>query len=196
MAEKKVEKKIEKKENGKVKLEDIKPVVLTAEEFEKKTPEEVAKMILTPQNILSRERAIKELVARVSEGRVKIDNPVALMDWTYKHVMVDGVAPETKSNGTVIPLKGVDKATETLSKEKFAALDAEGKAALISKYTFKNRAANHILPELIKKGMPVSAEDIVYLTNGRISVKGVTVPQSRIGGGSSSVAVTEGVSFA
>jgi len=168
--------------NGGVKLSDLKLISLSMEELEKKTAQELADLITVPDNRLSRERSKQELVSRIASGRIKVGEPSTLMDWTFKNVQIEGVDAK---------VRGVKEAKVTLTQEQFNALSDAEKAAYVKQYTNKRRVAESILPELIRKGMPLSPEDVVYLTNGRIAIDGVVVQrQSR-----KQVALTDGVEF-
>ena len=168
--------------NGEVKLSDLKPISLSMEDFRSKSAQELTDLITVPDNRLSRERSKQELVSRIASGRIKVGEPSTLMDWTFKNVQVEGVDTD---------VRGVKEAKVALTQEQFDALSDAEKATYIKQYTNKRRVAESILPELIRKGMPLSPEDVVYLTNGRIAIDGVVVErQSR-----RQVALTDGIEF-
>jgi len=171
---------ISPKGSDKVKLSDLEPIALTQEEFKSKTSQELASLI---DGRLSRERAKVELVGRIREGRIKIKEASTLMDWTYKGVSVDGVKAK---------VRGIKKPEVTLTQEQFDALSDAEKAGYIEQYTHKRRVAESILPELIRRGMPLSAKDVVYLTNGRIAIEGVVIEGRN---NKKQVALTDGVEF-
>ncbi len=168
-------------DDGKVKLSEMEPIILTLEEFEGKTSGELTDLI---SDRLSRERSKAELVERIKDGRVRITVPEVLMDWTFKSVTVQGVDGK---------IRGRKDPKVNLTQDQFDALSDTEKAGLVEKYTNKRRVAENILPELIRKGMPLSPEDTVYLTNERITIEGVVVEKR---GNGRQPALTDGVEFA
>jgi len=168
------------------KMQDLKPIKLTQAEFEALDVAGLrAKLCDEPQLRISRERGKEFLVAMIAAGKVNSITPEALMNWTYKAVAIDGVTLEGQG---FTP----EKAKKTLTKEAFGKLTPQGKADLIKEYTNKRRAADVIIPDLVTAGMPLSAEDVVYLTCGRIEIEGVTVAAKAR---KSSPAITAGVTF-
>lgn len=184
--------------NGKrvVTLADMPKISLTKKEFEALDAKGIVDTMIDPKNTainrIGRERAKKELVLRIKEGKIKVTEPRTLASWTYKNVVVTGADLEKP-----VKIKGVSKPAVTLTAAQFGKLSNEKKAEYIAEYANKRRVANDIVPELIKIGMPVSAEDVMYLTNNRVVIEGVTVPTSRTGGGGGqhTLALTEGVAF-
>jgi hypothetical protein len=175
-----------------VKLADMKTIELTQAAFGKLTPTGLVAKLINPKNpainVISRERAKDMLVERITAGKVKL-TAAALMDLTYKNVIVEGVAPEA--------LKGVrgvapENAKETLTQEQFGKLKPAKVAAYVEKFTHKRRVAGSIIPAYILAGMPMSAEDVVYITNSRVAVEGVVVKAAN---GAKSEAIVEGVEF-
>ena len=168
-----------------VKLQDLKPIELSVEAFEALDAKGLhAKMCTEPQSRISRERGIVFLVDRVGAEKINSITPEMIMSWTYKSVTIEDVT---------IDDQGFTPATakKTLTKDAFNKLDAKGKAALIDKYTHKRRAADIIIPDLILKGMPLSAEDMVYLTCGRVAIEGITIVTKA----QQAHAITDGVTF-
>ncbi len=168
-----------------MKLSDVKPIELTQEEFDAKTPAEMLALVTTPLNILSPERSKELLVNRIKEGKLNSMTPEILMNWTYKIVQVNGVVTDS-------PGKKAENAAVVLTQDEFKALDAVGRAELILAHSHKRRVADKILPALIAKGMPLTASDYVYVTNGRIEVEGVTVAAATR---SSRPAIVDGITF-
>ncbi len=121
---------------------------------------------------------------RIKDGRVRITVAATLMDWTFKSVSIEGVDGK---------IRGRKDPKVSLTQDQFDALSDAEKAELVEKYTNKRRAAENILPELIRKGMPLSAEDMVHLTNERITIEGVVVEKR---GNGRQPALTDGVEFA
>jgi len=169
----------------KMKLADMKVIKLTAEEFAAKSADELHGIMCTPDNRISRERGITFLVGRVRAEKLNSITPKAIMNWTYKSVQIEGVTVEGAGFSP-------EKAKKKLTQKEYNELDAAAKADLIEKYTHKRRAAEIILPALIKKGLPLSAEDVVYLTCGRVEIEGVTIASTQ----RETAVVTEGVTFA
>jgi hypothetical protein len=168
------------------KMQDLKAIKLTEAEFDALDAAGLrAKLCDEPQLRISRERGKEFLVSMIAAGKVNSITPEALMNWTYKAVTITGVA--LKGQGFT-----AEKAKKTLTKEAFAKLDAQGKADLIKEYTNKRRAADIIIPDLVTAGMPLTKEDVVYLTCGRIEIEGVTIAAKAR---KSSPAITEGVTF-
>lgn len=169
------------------KMQDLKPIKLTQAEFDALDDAGLrAKLCNEPQSRISRERGKAFLVAKVADGKINSITPEMIESWTYSAVRVDGV--DIGGQGFT-----AEKAKETLSKAAFGKLNAAGFAALIDKYTHKRRAADVIIPDLITAGMPVTAEDVVHLTCGRIAVEGVTVKSVTR---KTASAITKGVKFA
>jgi hypothetical protein len=171
------------KENTKVKLSDVKPIAITIDEFTAKSPRELADLV---SDRLSQERAKAELISRIREERIRINEPSTLMDWTYRNVAVEGV--KTK-------VRGVKNAKVTLTLDQFNSLTPEQKAGYISQFTHKRRIAGDIMPQLIIKGMPITPRDLVWLTNERVTIEGVTI-QNHHANGKRNQALTDGVEFA
>lgn len=151
------------------KLADMKPVKLTREAFDAKSPEELADLLTKPDNRLSRERTKADFVKRVKEGRVNSFSAAIMMAYTFNSVRVTGVEPIVTGGYKA------ENAKETMSQADFDKLTPAGKAELINKYTHKRRVAEDIYPALVAKGMPMTAEDVVYVTHGRVAIEGVTV---------------------
>lgn len=172
----------EKKET-KVKLADMKPVKLTKAAFGKLTPEELYDLMCSPSRI-SEERAKDLLVDRIKAEKLNSITPVIMMNWTYSSVRINGVEPKG-------PGFSPERAKKKMTKKEFGELDAAGKAALIKEFTHKRRAAGVILPALIVKGLPLTAEDVVYLTCGRVEIEGVTVSATR----RETPVIVEGITF-
>ena len=185
---KKKETKAEVSTNGgkeTVKLQDLKPIQLSAEKFKGLDAKGLhAEMCTKPCNRISRERGKELLVERIGNGKINSITAEAIMDWTYKAVTIKGVTIDSQGFTPTT-------AKKTLTQAEFDEYDAQGKAALIKEYTHKRRASDIILPDLILKGMPLSDKDVVYLTNGRIEIKGVEyIAKAR-----QVHAITEGVKF-
>jgi len=155
-----------------VKLADMPVIKLTKKAFGELSPADlVAKMIdqANPDiNRISRERAKAMLVDRIKEGRIKVNKAEILMHLTFNSVRVAGA----KTNGYGF---SAENAKVKLTKKAFNELTAAEIAAYVEQYTHKRRVADRIFPAYIAAGMPMSAEDVVYLTCGRIAVAGVTV---------------------
>lgn len=175
-----------------VKLADMKTTTLTKAAFSKLTPVGLVAKLIDPKNDainrISRERAKDMLTKRIAAGKVKL-TAAALMDLTYKNIRVEGVAPDA--------LKGVrgvapENSKETLTQEQFSKLKPAKVAAYVETFTHKRRIANAIFPAYIKAGMPMSAEDVVYVTNGRVAIEGVVVKTAN---GTKAEAIVEGVEF-
>ncbi len=175
-----------------VKLTDMETIELTKAAFDKLTPVGLVAKLIDPKNpainVISRERAKDLLTKRIAAGKVRL-TAAALMDLTYKNIIVEGVGPEA--------LKGVrgvapENSKETLTKEQFGKLKPAKVAAYVDTFTHKRRIANAILPAYIKAGMPMSAEDVVYITNSRITIEGVVVKAAN---GTKAEAIVEGVEF-
>jgi len=155
-----------------VKLADMKVINLTKKAFGELTPEQLVTKIIDPTdpniNRLSRERAKAMLVKRIEDGKIKITNAEVLMHLTFNSVRVEGV--ETNGFGFK-----AENAKVRLTQEAFDKLTAKKIASYVELYTHKRRIADSIIPAYIKVGMPMTAEDVVYLTCGRINIAGVTV---------------------
>lgn len=184
---KKKETKVEATTNGgtKMKLQDLKPIELSAAKFKGLDAKGLhAEMCTKPQNRISRERGKEFLVERIAAGKINSITPEAMMDWTYKAVTIEGVTIDSQG---FTP----ETAKKTLTKAAFDKLDAQGKADLIKEYTHKRRASDIILPDLILKGLPLKGEDVVYLTCGRVLIDGVTITAKA----KQTHAITEGIKF-
>ncbi len=175
-----------KTETKAVNMNDLTPIKLTQIEFDALDADGLrAKLCSEPQLRISRERGKEFLVDRISSGRINSITPEMIANWTYKAVIVAGVVIGGQG-------KLPENASKKLTQEEFDTLDAPGKAALINEFTHKRRAADVIIPDLVTAGMPMTAEDVVYLTCGRVEIEGVTViAKAR----AAAHAVTEGVQF-
>jgi len=155
-----------------VKLADMKVIELTKEAFDALSPEDLVAKMIDPANPdinrISRERAKALLVKRIKEGKIKITDAKILMHLTFNSVRVNGV--ETNGFGF-----SEANAKVKLTKKAFGELTPVQIAAHVEKYTHKRRVADSIFPAYIKAGMPVTAEDVVYLTCGRVAIEGVTI---------------------
>lgn len=168
------------------KLSDMKPVKLTREEFDSKSPAEIVDLMTKPESRISPERAKADLVKRVAEGRVNGLSAAIVMAYTYNSLRVEGVEPIVTGGYKE------ENAKVRMTQEEFDKLSSAEKADLIKNYSHKNRVASDILPALIEKGMPTSAEDVVYLTHGRVMIEGVAVVNTS----TRQPVPTDGVTFA
>lgn len=154
------------------KMADLKPIKLTQEEFDALDADALrAKLCSEPQSRISRERGKAYLVERITAGKINSITAAVIMDWTYRGVVIEGVAVNGQG-------RAVENAPKTLTQKKFDELTPAGKAALIKEFTHKRRAADVIIPDLVTAGMPMSAEDVVYLTNGRVEIEGVEIAKT------------------
>lgn len=87
---------------SKMKLSEVTPINLSMDEFTAKSPQELADLV---SDRLSQERAKAELISRIKEERIRINEPSTLMDWTYRNVSVEG---------TIAKVRGVKNAKITL----------------------------------------------------------------------------------
>jgi hypothetical protein len=168
---------------SKMRLSEITPIAITTDEFTAKSPQELVDLMI---DRLSQERAKAELISRIREKRIKINEASTLMDWTYKNVTVEGVTAK---------VRGVKNAKVTLTADQFNSLTPEQKAAYVNQYAHKRRVAGDIMPQLIIKGMPITPRDLVWLTNERVTIEGVTI-QNHNANGKRNQALTDGVEFA
>lgn len=169
-----------------VKMADLTTIKMTQKEFDALDAAALrAKLCSEPQSRISRERGKTYLVDNVASGKINSITAAVLMNWTFRGVVVKGV--EFKGQG-----RSAENALKTLTQAEFDKLSPTETSALINEYTHKRRAADVIIPALVTVGMPLTAEDVVYLTNGRIEVEGVTVTKSS----KTTEAVVTGVTFA
>jgi hypothetical protein len=171
--------------NGNHRLSDIRPMDISMAEYEAMTHEQLINLVI-PR--LSRIRTKAELVSKIRSGKIKLgqsgQSATTLMSWTFKNIRVSGVS---------INLRGVKEPKVTLTQEEFNALTNDQKADLIEKYTRERRVAEDIYPALLRLGMKLSAYDVVFLTNGRLSVEGIVIENRGHSGKQSTI--VEGVSF-
>lgn len=121
---------------------------------------------------ISESHALDVLVALVQEGVFDIKAPEVLMNWTYKAVVVAGVNLQVVKE---IPGKKVP--VVTLSMEEFETTTPEEMGNYFKEYTAVGRAARTLLLIIKNEGFLPSAEKMVQLTNGRITVEGVELPK-------------------
>ena len=159
--------------NG-TKLSDMKPVELTREELDSKSPEELVDLMTKPASRISPERAKANLVKRIKDGRVNSLSAPIMMAYTYNSLRVTGVDSLVK--GGYKP----ESAKVTMTKAEFDKLTPQDKADLIEKYSHKKRVSSDIYPALVGKGMPMTAENVVYVTHGRVAIEGVTVASTNV----------------
>lgn len=172
----------------KIKLADMPTLSFTKTAYGKLDPEALAAALVDPENPainrISRERGLALLVERIETGRITL-TPEALADLTYKKVVVEKIELPKGVRGVLEPVV-------TLTATQFKDLKPAEAASYVAKYLHKRRAADVIIPGYVKAGMPLTAVDMVSLTNNRVAIKGVVVSKA---GATPPKAVTAGVEF-
>jgi len=154
---------------------------------------------------ISRKRAKGKATDLVESGVAIIDSVPKLFAWTYGSVTVDGAHPEgvrglkvpkvdmTKAQFNALKLtkdeakaiqnpEGADKEVLESAQEK-----ASKMAALIGEHQTDKRACYAVWALILNRIWKPTAEDLVYLCAGRLSIEGVVMP---------AVASTRGVDLA
>ena len=171
-----------------IKLADMPTLEFTKAAYGKLDAAALAAALVDPEdpaiNRISRERGLALLVERIEAGRITL-TPEAMADLTYKKVVVEKVELPKGVRGVLEPVV-------TLTTEQFKSLTPAEAASYVDKYLHKRRAADVIIPGYVKAGMPLTAVDMVSITNGRVAVKGVVVSKA---GNAPPKAVTTGVAF-
>jgi len=117
---------------------------------------------------LSRKRCKEHLLKLVKNGTVKLTSADALYRWTYGAATVDGEKVEG------VPGKKEPKVNITTAQ--WAKVTPAQIADILREYTTEGKAGTIVLA-LISRGVwRPSGEDVVYLTNERVTVEGVKVP--------------------
>jgi len=148
---------------------DLSTIKLTKDQAEKFSAKQIS-TDLVPR--LSNRRCKAFLVGQVEAGAIQV--PASLIGaWTYKAVAVTGV-DAGKVAGKKDPVQKIGKA-------EYAKLGAAEVANLVREHTTEKRAA-YIVQALLVNGKVVpSPRDLVYLSNGRVAVNGVTIESTRKG---------------
>jgi len=148
---------------------DLATINLTQDEAKKFSAKRIEED-LVPR--LSNRRSKFFLVDQIESGAIQV--PAALVGpWTYKTVAVKGVE--------VDKMPGRKEPVRTITKDAFAKMDAKAVAKLIEKHTTEKRAA-YVVQALLTGGVvKPTARDLVYLSNGRIAVHGITIESTRKG---------------
>lgn len=171
----------ESKETTKMKLNKIAPKEFTQEQITEMTSEDIQKLILIDfgQNVISKERAIKFLINKVRAGKLSKIPAVAMLSWTNRRVWVQGTANTFKNkDGSIGTISGSgikEEADAKLnpSQEEYEAYTSEQLADIVNQYIHKDKAADVIIPSLLEKGMPLTPEDLMFITNNRVTIKGL-----------------------
>ena len=145
---------------------DMPVINYTKEAFGKLTSKTLIDVI-TPR--ISNLIAKKELVKMIKNGDVVFTNPVDLSEWTYKAVVVVGT-DLSKIVGKKIP-------EVTLTVDEFKALTNDQVAKYIEDHTTEKTAAAYMFA-IVEAGQILTAEQVVRITNSRITVEGVTVTKN------------------
>lgn len=137
------------------------PTHVTPEDFGDMEPAEVLELVT---GRVSRERAKRELVDRVAKGAVGIKDPAVVVNWTNGRVWIEGV-------------QGIHRRRHperTMSVEEFQALTPAELAEIVDRFSDKRRLVDLVFVELVRKGMPMTDVDVVYVTNGRVLIGDLT----------------------
>lgn len=173
-----------KKETTKMKLTEIKAKEFTPEAIDALSSTDLRKLIEVDfgQSVLSRERSEKYLVTVIRDERVKNISPQLMLSLSARKCWVKGTSVTfTSSEGITSTIAGHGVQTEAdaeynPSKEEFDAYTADELADIVAATCTKNRADGIVLA-MIGGGLKVTHEDLVHLTNRRISIKGVEPPK-------------------
>jgi hypothetical protein len=147
--------------NGNGRKRDLPVINLTREEVVQLDAKGILE-IMSPR--VSGRRAKDLLISLVGDGTVSVTDPETLMDWTYKHVIVEGVSAET--------ITGSKDPKVSLAAEKFKKLTGAEVAELLKEHTTESRAGK-IMFALIGVGLQLTPEQVVTISNNRITVEGV-----------------------
>ena len=144
---------------------------LTVEEWEALSGSAKADIFV---EVISVERAKKVLKELVGKGIVKIADPKMFARWTNKRVVVKGI-DLTGVSGYKIP-------SETLTIEEFNELTPDQMVELAQKYISNDRA-KVAFKILVGKELPMTIEQAMLWSNGRLQFEGVEKPKGNTSGG-------------
>jgi len=147
---------------------DLSIIELTKAQAEKFSAEQI-QSDLVPR--LSNRRCHAFLVSKVETGAINIPAQ-AIMALTYKAVSVTGVD---------VKCAGKKKPVVTMSKAEFGKQGPGGVAKLLREHTTEKRAMYAVTALLTEGKLSLSPRDMVYLSNGRVSVAGITIESARQG---------------
>ena len=151
----------------------------TVDSYKAVTAEDLVE-VLNPR--ISLLNAKKVLVDIIGNGTIGVTDPEVLADWTYKAVHVEGTVYGDDVSGKKIP-------EVVLTADEFSQATAEQVAGYIKVHTTEKRAGE-IINALIAGGCYIpTATEIVRLSNGRISVEGVSIAKANKAKGTHKVLV-------
>jgi len=136
-------------------------VTLTQDQFAKLGVDDVYNHL---SSRISQERAQSILLDLVGEGRIAITDPTTLTNWTFKRVVVKGIAYDGP---------GYKTPKVELTKEKFGKLTAEEMAEILTGNISVERAKAIVLALLRDGVVKPTAEEIVHWSYNRIAIEGI-----------------------
>lgn len=148
---------------------DLTTIDLTQTQAEKYTAEQI-QADLIPR--LSNRRCKAYLVQKIETGIVKVPAN-SIGTFTYKAIAVEGT--------DVGDVPGKKDPIKTFKKAEYNKLEALGIAALVKDHTTEKRAT-YVVQALLESGkLSPTPADLVYLSNGRITVEGIVIESTRKG---------------
>ena len=103
------------------------------------------------------------LVREIEAGNISVSADV-IKAWTYGAIIVKGV------DGEKVP--GKKEALQTLTAAQFGKLSAKEVAGLVRDHTTEKRASCIVTALMTEAGLRPEPADLVYLSNGRMSIEG------------------------
>ena len=151
----------------------------TVDSYKTVTAEDLVE-VLNPR--ISLLNAKKVLIDIIGNGTIGVTDSEVLADWTYKAVHVEGTVYGDDVSGKKIP-------EVVLTADEFSQATSEQVAGYIKVHTTEKRAGE-IINALIAGGCYIpTATEIVRLSNGRISVEGVSIAKTNKAKGTHKVLV-------
>jgi len=118
---------------------------------------------------LSRKRCKERLPQLVEAGVIQLTTPEALYAWTYGTAQVGG----TRVEG----VPGRKEAKINITKAQWDKVSKKKIADILRQAQTEKRAALCMAAILMTRKFRPTAEDIVFLTNERVTIEGVKVPE-------------------
>lgn len=117
---------------------------------------------------LSRKRCKAKLIELAKAGEVHLKTPDALYAWTFGAATVAGARPDG--------IPGKQHPVLDITQAQWDKITPKRIAEVIQEHTTEKRAADVVLALMYGKLFRPTAEDVIYLTNERVTIEGVKAP--------------------
>lgn len=129
------------------------------------------KLVKLVDGRLSRKRCKEELPKLVERKVIRLSTPEALYAWTFGTAQVAGKRVEG--------IPGRKEAKIAISEEQWEKVTPKRLADILRDTQTEKRASLCMLAVMWQRTYKPSAEDIVALTNGRVTIEGVKAPDRK-----------------